>query len=161
MRPLQSDAPDTPWAAYIGYVPHRPPPPAAHYPLPTSHFPLPPPNTLPPPSVLIRSAPARDPPPHPHGPAPRTTARRQDVPQDCLGPTARLVLRRRRRARAPPPLHRARAAGHRPGVHEEDQGIPPGSPDHHRAGGSPPLLRHRPDAAPVSRPGRGHARRET
>ena len=44
-------------------------------------------------------------------------------------------------------------------VHREDQGIPAGPADHHRAGRSPSGVRHRPDAAQVPRPHRRHARR--
>ena len=40
---------------------------------------------------------------------------------------------------------------------EEDQGTPPGSPHHDRAGGSPPGLEQRADAAQVPRPDSRHA----
>ena len=53
----------------------------------------------------------------------------------------------------------AREAEARRGVHREDQGVPAGSADQHRAGRSPAGIRHDSDAAEVLRPDAGHAGR--
>ena len=47
----------------------------------------------------------------------------------------------------------------RRGLHREDQGVPAGSADHHRAGGPPARLRDGPHAAHLPRPHRRHAGR--